>query len=120
MTSAVAPTGASRMIGTDFLIDLAGPTGSGGYGHGVTAYELSSAQRRLLRYISLGDAVFPTRGPLGQFRTDYTISEQRLEEHLLSLEALGLVDLIEREDFQGSFDVAATREGHDWVRGNPE
>lgn len=85
----------------------------------MAAYDLTYAQQRLLRYIALGDAGLPVRGPIGQFRTDYTISEQRLEEHLLRLESLGLVDLIEREDFEGRFDVEATREGHGWVRDNP-
>ncbi|HEY9417045.1 MAG TPA: hypothetical protein VIQ30_19990 [Pseudonocardia sp.] len=86
----------------------------------MTIYDLNSAQRRLLRYIALGDDAFPTRGAVGQFRTDYTISGQGLEEHLLHLEALGLVELIERQDFGGSFDVEATREAHTWVRDNPE
>jgi DNA-binding transcriptional ArsR family regulator len=85
----------------------------------VTVYDLTSAQRRLLRYIALGNAAFPVKGPIDQFRTDYTISKQRLEEHLIRLEALGLVDLIEREDFEGRFDVEATREGHAWVRDSP-
>ena len=86
----------------------------------MTIYDLNSAQRRLLRYIALGDAAFPTRGAVGQFRTDYTISGQGLEEHLLHLEAQGLVELIERQDFGGRFDVEATREGHAWVGDNPE
>ncbi len=86
----------------------------------MTADDLTSAQQRLLRYIALGNAGFPVKGPLGQFRIDYTISEQRLEEHLLHLEALRLVDLIEREDFDGHFDVQATQEGHGWVHDHPE
>ncbi len=86
----------------------------------MTVYDLTSAQQRLLRYIALGNAAFPVKGPVSQFRIDYTISEQRLEEHLLRLEALGLVDLIEREDFEGRFDVEATREGRAWLHDNPD
>ena len=97
----------------------AGSAGCGRYGRRVTTYDLTYAQRRLLRYIALGDAAFP-RGAVGQFRTDYTVSPQRLEEHLLHLEALGLVDLIEQGDFGGRFEVEATPEGHGWVRENPE
>jgi DNA-binding HxlR family transcriptional regulator len=86
----------------------------------VTIDDLTSAQRRLLRYIALGDNAFPTRGAIGQFRTDYTISGQGLEDHLLRLEALGLVEVIERQEFGGRFDVEATPEGHGWVHDNPE
>lgn len=96
------------------------PVGDGATVLRVTAYDLTSAQPRLLRYIALGDAAFPGRGAVGQFRTDYTISEHRLEDHLLRLESLGLVSLTERDDFSGRFDVEATRDGHDWVHDNPE
>ena len=102
------------------VVDSARLVRGGRYGQRVTVYDLTSAQQRLLRYIALGDAGFPFKGPIGQFRTDYTISEQRLEEHLLRLEALGFVDLTEREGFEGRFDVEATREGHGWVHDNPE
>jgi hypothetical protein len=86
----------------------------------VTPYDLTSAQRRLLRYIALGDGAFPRRGAVDQFRTDYTISDQRLEEHLVYLESLGLVTLIEREDFSGRFDVEVTMDGRDWLHDNPD
>ncbi len=86
----------------------------------MTTHDLNSAQRKLLRYITLGDAAFPLRGAVGQFRTDHAISGPGLEEHLLYLEALGLVELIERPDFGGRFDVGATADGLAWVRDNPE